>query len=179
VRRVQDTKKVDKAQTRMIQGVWVGRSMIDDAHIYLTASGLKKARTVVRNIESETWQHELFKSIKGTPWNPLAIPGKVTIPKSFSGAHMRNQYITSKMIKDFGESDGCPRCKGGTGPHSEFCRQRFTKLCPTAGQEEDTGQNQNPNAAAAAEGSAAAQRTWPGSAQQPGGEPGDRARKSR
>ena len=154
------TKKQDKAAGRMQAGVWVGRSLVDDSHLYLTPGGLRKARTVVRNARDNDWNEALSSSIKGTPWNPLAIENKTTVPKSFGGAHTRNMYITKELLTKHGATKACPRCKNGTGLHSDFCRERFSKLTATPADQEEaapqlpksssSGSGQQAGAAAAA-----------------------------
>ena len=36
--------------------------------------------------------------------------------------------MSSTRVKSHGPSKNCPRCNGKTGPHTEFCRERFNKL---------------------------------------------------
>ena len=94
---------------------------------------------MVANKPSERFQEELCKSVVGTPWNPLAIPGKTTVPKGLRGTQARNIYITSKLIEKHGKTKGCPKCQNGTGVHTESCVKRFRELEHGAKtQEEDT-----------------------------------------
>ena len=55
-----------------------------------------------------------------------------------SGAGIRRMYITDKMLRDFGRTDGCPRCENYGATHSEECRRRFEEKMQATGQAFDT-----------------------------------------
>ncbi|HIG17279.1 MAG TPA: hypothetical protein EYQ31_08310, partial [Candidatus Handelsmanbacteria bacterium] len=64
-----------KGDTTMVKGIWVGKHPASDDHCYLTSSGWHRARTARRLEPLRRAEGDLFKSVKGVPWDvPSAVP---------------------------------------------------------------------------------------------------------
>ena len=61
---------VNKLDTRWETGVWIGVRNESGEHLIMTEKGVLEVRTIRRHDESERWDKELLKSLKGLPWKP-------------------------------------------------------------------------------------------------------------
>lgn len=123
--------KLGKADGRTDTGVWVGRSSVDDMHLFLTPRGLRKARTVMRLPLDKKFDAELFMKCIGLPYDPLEL-GRKTVAVELKGSSVRQRYLTNAIIREHGKTKGCNACNGQGGPLTPACRQRFDKLLAPA-----------------------------------------------
>ena len=139
----------DKYEDRWTPGVYASRLVETDEFILLTDKGILKSRSVKRYADhSDRYNLEFLANIKGLPRNPTGGELDGSVQKSgkdflVSGAGIRRMYITDKMLRDFGRTDGCPRCENYGATHSEECRRRFEEKMKASGQAFDTTPGQS------------------------------------
>ena len=146
-----DHKQLGSAMPRWEEGVYVGLRMHTGEKLVATATGVCKARSIKRRIESERWDAEEISKINGTPWKPYLYseddqllsrapapavvddpdnPKKIreldkeAVPRSFS--------IQRKDLVNHGYTPGCQGCYAAANdkkhkPHTPVCRERIAK----------------------------------------------------
>ena len=111
-----------KYEPRFAQGIWVGKSEVDDSHLVIDVErGVQKARTVRRMPQEFRWNADRLMEIRVTPWSTKQ-------PREAIESAKRNMYITERMIDAHGTTDSCPKCTDGKGQHSQACRERFERI---------------------------------------------------
>ena len=63
--------QLHKGDSTFVKGVWVGKHDASDDHIFLTAGGWHRARTVRRLEPSSRAQREILLTVQGAPWDRL------------------------------------------------------------------------------------------------------------
>ena len=104
------------------EGIWVGKSDIDDAHSVVDIErGLRRIMAVRMMPEEFRWNAELLEGITVAPWTQTAAT-------TVTGTVGRSMYITERMIDAHGPTDDCRKCNTGYGSHSPARRQRFEAI---------------------------------------------------
>jgi hypothetical protein len=130
-----------KLDDRWQEGVWLGKSLVDGAHLVSTETGVVRARSIRRQEEAKRWNLANVAKLVGLPWD---VKGKLQDARPTPKA----RYITAAKIRQYGASRNCTGCAGKSGDvHSAACRARFHKLFA---KEEETMRAAAPAAAAAA-----------------------------
>ena len=123
------SKCVPKADAKFHEGKWLGLSMKSDESIIGTPNGVIKAKTLGRLPENQRWCAEEVLSIRGLPSNPVREKCDNQMTVAPSDPAVRRMYITRSHIRDYGATEGCPRCKGSKQgrllPHNNECRTRI------------------------------------------------------
>ena len=65
-----DDQKDNKLDARWLEGIWVGKSYVNDTHKMITDNGAVSSRSVKRLPESQRWNATLLSTVKGSPSNP-------------------------------------------------------------------------------------------------------------
>ena len=87
------TEGNDKADYRWGEGVYIGIRNRSEEYLIGTKEGVTKVRTVKRRAtKEEQWNQDMFKSIRGTPWEP--IPGR-------EGVELRSRIVVVDIGQDF------------------------------------------------------------------------------
>jgi hypothetical protein len=125
----------DKLNPRWLKGAFVGKIDGTDEFVFLTPRGVKKSRSIKRLEGNDAWDREFLAGCLGAPWNPTGRPS-TTVQSGTAlnpGNKMRRMYITTKILSQYGRTDGCEACETHKGPHSQRCRERLEKLMIDAG----------------------------------------------
>eukprot|EP00959_Pyramimonas_sp_CCMP1952_P421636 8832947-Pyramimonas_sp.AAC.1 len=69
------TELQDKLGTAWCKGLWLGRSSKSDAHLIGTATGVVQARTVKQLTTEESFDMEMLKAMRWTPWRTSVRAG--------------------------------------------------------------------------------------------------------
>ena len=139
----------DKYEDRWVPGVYVGKLVETDEFIFLTDLGVGKSRTVKQYAnDADKYNLSFLSTAKGLPWATSASEVDGLVQKGgkdflVGGASIRRMYITEQMLKQFGRTDGCPRCENFGATHSEECRRRLEEKTKASGQAFDTSLQQN------------------------------------
>lgn len=103
----------DKLNPRWLKGVYVGKIDQTDEFIFLTPKGAKKSRSIKRFEASEAWGREVMAGCVGAPWNPTGRP-TTTVQSGTAlapGNKLRRMYISTKILDQFGRTEGCDACE--------------------------------------------------------------------
>ena len=148
-----------KVDARFHDGIWLGLRMKSDESIIGTPNGVIKAKTVRRLPEDQRWRTEEVSSIRGIPSNPVPSAGKDHIPTEVKGTKhaergedehaparerkkcdvrptvatpeptVRRMHMTRTHTREYGATEGCPRCKGieagRSMPHNNECKMKI------------------------------------------------------
>ena len=60
--------KRGKLDERWDDGVWLGKSLSDDAHLIATPTGVKQAKTIRHQEEGKRWNREQVLALVAVPW---------------------------------------------------------------------------------------------------------------
>ena len=127
-----DGRDKGKLEGNWPEGLWVGKTTLDDSHIVLTEDGVKTARSIARMSPDKRWDKAFLERVRGTPWNPRATEARETLDAGAAALHRpasrRRLYITQEIVRRHGKSRRCGACRGEVGAHSEVCRTRLTAL---------------------------------------------------
>lgn len=115
-----------KGDAQWLPGIYVGNAEETDEILYLTPTGLGRARSGQRKPEEERWDAKFIDEVKGSPWNPVVVSNKTTAAKSVITG--RSMYITAALRSEHGPTEGCNACKGQGKIHTTECKERFAKL---------------------------------------------------
>ena len=107
-------------------------------------AGVWKTRTVRRKIESERWNKDTIKLVRGVPWkvnpqDPNVVGEEMKVDVTVMGQHYRDQlrgqreelekvprnfYLKERDFESHGYTEGCPLKRGTRLAHSKGCRVR-------------------------------------------------------
>ena len=124
-----------------------------DEFLYLTESGLQKSRAAQRLVLRDRYDGDLLNKVKGLPMHPRAANlfdvgnhcQKTGKDYTLAGNSVRKIYITQAMIKEYGTTDGCPKCGEWGASHSAECQRRFEQKLKDAGKAFDIGSSDRGN----------------------------------
>ena len=133
----------DKMEERWRPGVSVGKDDQTDEFVLVTPDGVRKSRSIERQIAETKIDVKFLDQYKGLPWSPAGKPDGAPISKQsdplVAGARLRRMYITPAMIQKYGPTEGCPKCENYGPSHSEECRRRLEEKMIQAGEAFRTG----------------------------------------
>ena len=81
-RQIAKDVRAQKADSTFTRGIWVGKHDRSDDHVFLTAGGWHRARTVRRLPESSRMDRELFESVVGGALGPAIRSTDARTPSS-------------------------------------------------------------------------------------------------
>ena len=133
---------------RRLELVWLGKTENSDEHLCGDEHGVRKFRTIRRQLETARWRREDVDKLVGEPFNPkpkisIAAGGATfgppdvhatTIdqnvnheeaPEEQDAASQKYWYVTEGLLGEHGRTMGCPRCSGGLGTHNAERRRRL------------------------------------------------------
>ena len=71
-RRVRSEVRQGRVDARSVRGIWLGKTLVSDEHLFATDDGVSTTRTVKRVLHTEQRLGELVNDGQGTPWDRLA-----------------------------------------------------------------------------------------------------------
>ncbi|CAK0836789.1 unnamed protein product, partial [Prorocentrum cordatum] len=126
------TELQDKLGTAWCKGLWLGRSSKSDAHLIGTATGVVQARTVKQLTTEESFDMEMLKAMRWTPWRtsvragvyegenwqPTEARRLTTASSKRSDQQGQNQHKVKIQLKQF--VGRCRRSRGGVEASREY-----------------------------------------------------------
>ena len=148
------TNHLNKMETRMFDGIWLGMESRDGSVRIGTASGVVKARTIRRKPLDNRWVRHEVDGIRGTTWSPtpgiqtegmqaaVASPSDEQLPMAAPeentelGMKARRTRLTPADFKRHGFTPHCDGCKAireakDSRNHNELCRRRMEEAIGT------------------------------------------------
>ena len=147
------------ADSRMIQGVYVGNHERTGAALFLTPGGLRRGQGIHRLPEADRFDMAFLQSCKGLPWD--LQPVRKRLPKTVMPNNdpdrptsvlptvvrpdegPRKLYILKSDIERWGPTDGCVACTQlalngkNTHSHSDDCRSRIREVMARAAEADE------------------------------------------
>ncbi|CAK0848099.1 unnamed protein product, partial [Prorocentrum cordatum] len=127
------TELQDKLGTAWCKGLWLGRSSKSDAHLIGTAAGVVQARTVKQLTTEGSFDMEMLKAMRWTPWRTSVragvyegenwqptegCPGLTTVSSKHSDQLGQSQHKVKFQLKQF--VGRCRRSRGGFVASREY-----------------------------------------------------------
>ena len=113
------------------KAIWVGRASSTEDHLCISQSGSMQGRSVKRRVGDERWSVDLFKKVRGLPWEPTGTVGARMHASVEAGVvnmpseRRAKKYEKTAFIEQMGMTVGCKACAGAAGArHTAACKRR-------------------------------------------------------